>query len=685
VLECIVVSHHNKSLTPEQIDDLINSGKDPVNTPGANFGILESLTNSDVQKFDISSEVQSITGTTQNPASVAVEDFSGVSFENMLNDFQPASGTLDNGNGGAWQQIAASIIDASDTFQESLAAQEAQKDWVGKTHDAAIANITQSLPDLATTAEGANALGLLINAFARTIFQTQWYFLSNAQAYGSSLSLWPNETDLINQAYNSYAQDVMNTVYAPNITSIASNNPGFGSSSQNNPSPPPADPNPNPPPPPADPNPTNLNPPPPLADPNPNPPPPPADPNPTNLNPPPPPANFNTPASLLGSNSGINTNGSPFTPPPNSLANLPNSGGVTNPLTGSANPLGGSGSLGAGSSDFALPNTAGITNPLTGSGSLGAGSSDFALPNTAGITNPLGGSGSLGAGSSDFALPNTAGITNPLGGSGGPSTGASDFALPNSAGIINPLGSTANSSSGSGNPLGGSGNPLGGSGNPLGGSGNPLGGAPGSPATGSGASGLTSALGQAADGLEQPLQQALGAAQNHPGGASGGGGPDLGPKGLDALANSGAGPGHAGGGGGAGIGSQGHATLSPPGAPVAAVGKGTDVPGSALARPGAPVGAGGSPGGAPPGGGGGGQRGSTSKEHKASKALRRKKNGELVIGEADAVVPVIGDDGQEDAEPPQHAPAPPAPQVPRPAAVGNPRRAAFEQRAEFGR
>ena len=671
------MSHHNKPLTPEQIDDLINSGKDPVNTPGANFGILESLTNSDVQKFDISSEVQSITGTTQNPASVAVEDFSGVTFENMLNDFEPASGTLDNGNGGAWQQIAASIIDASDAFQESLAAQEAQKDWVGKTHDAAIANITQSLPDLATTAEGANALGLLINAFARTIFQTQWYFLSNAQAYGSSLSLWPNETDLINQAYNSYAQDVMNTVYAPNITSIASNNPGFGSSSQNNPSPPPADPNPNPPPPPADPNPTNLN-------------------------PPPPPADFNTPASLLGSNSGSNTNGSPFTPAPNSLANLPNSGGVTNPLTGSANPLGGSGNLGAGSSDFALPNTAGITNPLGGSGGLGAGSSDFALPNTAGITNPLGGSGGPSTGASDFALPNTAGIINPLGstanslgGSGNPlsSSGNPLGGVGNSLSSSgNPLGGSGNSLSGSGNPLGGSGNPLGGSGNPLGGSGNPLGGsgnplggAPGSPATGSGASGLTSELGQAADGLEQPLQQALGAAQNHPGGAPGGGGPDLGPKGLDALANSGAGPGHAGGGGGAGIGSQGHATLSPPGAPVAAVGKGTDVPGSALARPGAPVGAGGSPGGAPPGGGGGGQRGSTSKEHKASKALRRKKNGELVIGEADAVVPVIGDDGPDEAEPPQHAPAPPAPQVPRPAAVGNPRRAAFEQRAEFGR
>ena len=157
------------------------------------------------------------------------------------------------------------------------------------------------------------------------------------------------------------------------------------------------------------------------------------------------------------------------------------------------------------------------------------------------------------------------------------------------------------------------------------------------------------------------------------------------PKDLDALGKPGTGGGHGGGGGGAGIGSQGRETLSPAGAPVAAATKETEFPGAASARPGAPVGAGGSPGGGSPGGGGGGQRGPGGKEHKANKALRRKKNGELVLGEVDAVVPVIGDDGPEEAEPVQRPAAPPAPQMPRPPVVSNPRRAGSEQRTEVGR
>ncbi|ODR07712.1 hypothetical protein AWC25_25335 [Mycobacterium sherrisii] len=201
---------------------------------------------------------------------------------------------------------------------------------------------------------------------------------------------------------------------------------------------------------------------------------------------------------------------------------------------------------------------------------------------------------------------------------------------------------------------------------------------------------MGSGLSQAAQGLEEPLQQALGAAGNHQGGAPGAGLPGGLGKNLDALGKPepGAGhggAGHAGAGGGAGIGSQGRDTLSPPGAPVATA-KGTDFPGAAAARAGGPLGAGGSAGGTPPGGGGGGgQRGPGGKEHKANKALRRKKNGELVLGEVDAVVPVIGDDGPEGAEPTPRTPAPPAPQVPKPLAVSYTRRTGSEQRTEVGR
>jgi hypothetical protein len=88
----------------------------------------------------------------------------------------------------------------------------------------------------------------------------------------------------------------------------------------------------------------------------------------------------------------------------------------------------------------------------------------------------------------------------------------------------------------------------------------------------------------------------------------------------------------------------------PAGAPVAGLGKGPALGEGGVPRLGVPGGQAGGPAGsgsgAPPPGGGG-QRGPTGKDHKANKALRRKRNGELLIGEPDAVVPVIGDDGTD--------------------------------------
>jgi hypothetical protein len=68
-----------------------------------------------------------------------------------------------------------------------------------------------------------------------------------------------------------------------------------------------------------------------------------------------------------------------------------------------------------------------------------------------------------------------------------------------------------------------------------------------------------------------------------------------------------------------------------------------------------------------PGMGGGGPAGagagkSDGKEHKANKALKRRKNGSDIVGDTDAVVPVLGD-----APPPQteeSQPAPPRRRIP---------------------
>jgi hypothetical protein len=147
------------------------------------------------------------------------------------------------------------------------------------------------------------------------------------------------------------------------------------------------------------------------------------------------------------------------------------------------------------------------------------------------------------------------------------------------------------------------------------------------------------AQGSAADALKQ----AMNAAGKGPGGAPEGlaGLGAKGPKGMSGPTASPTG----GAGGRAGVGPS---VSGLAGVPVAATNKELALSGSAPpganAATGAPAGGGsgaGSPGG---GGAGAGQRGQNEKEHKANKALRTKANGELVIGEVDAVVPVIGDD-----------------------------------------
>lgn len=146
------------------------------------------------------------------------------------------------------------------------------------------------------------------------------------------------------------------------------------------------------------------------------------------------------------------------------------------------------------------------------------------------------------------------------------------------------------------------------------------------------------AASDAAKNAADTANQAAGGAQNAgqrrpPEGVLG-----LGPKGLG---GAGAGKGSAGAGksgAGAGVkpprGLASGRTAGAPAAPAAKLGTPTRA-----ATAGAGLGAMGPPGAAPPAAG---QRGGENNAHTASKALRRKKNGQNVAGEAEAVVPVIG-------------------------------------------
>jgi hypothetical protein len=157
-------------------------------------------------------------------------------------------------------------------------------------------------------------------------------------------------------------------------------------------------------------------------------------------------------------------------------------------------------------------------------------------------------------------------------------------------------------------------------------------------------SGLTNAANQAMGAATQAASQA---AKGSPSGLPKGLGPKPKlPEGALQLGKGGTGAGAGGGrGGGASLGGV---SSRLPGLPAAATqaaeAAGISKAGMGAASPG--MGAPGTPGGGH-GGGGAQQQG---KEHKVNKALRRRQNGTDIAGEAEAVVPVIGQDQGPDQD-----------------------------------
>ena len=174
---------------------------------------------------------------------------------------------------------------------------------------------------------------------------------------------------------------------------------------------------------------------------------------------------------------------------------------------------------------------------------------------------------------------------------------------------------------------------------------NNAGGIPGLAAStaGSPSDGASSLIGGIMDGVNQIVQTAQqGASQQPPG--FGGPGFDGAPGGPGDHA--GAGGGHGGGAAGGGAAGPGKLHLAGVGAPVAAANFSPMAHAGALHTTGDPSQTGSGSGGAPSGGGhGGGGKGGEAKDHKGNKALRGNQNGQDLIGQPDAVVSVIGEDG----------------------------------------
>jgi hypothetical protein len=352
------------------------------------------------------------------PATVTMEDFANESYVHALESLAGADQWVGLVHSGFWQDLSGRMLDAIRNFRQGLAALEEAKGWQGNTHDAAIANLTQSLAEPEAAAQGAYVQGVLENAFSHVMWTTQHFITNVAEAFLDNLAKFPAYRDRIIQEFNSFAQKVLNTIYGPAIKDIAARNPSFSSGQKPN-----------------------------VTDPA-------ANPNGGNTNP-----------------NGGNTKAPPWQLP--DLSKLgPNGANVKAPNTSGITSNGGGGApnldlLKSANGGTGVPNLGGAFPSLLGGGANGPnGASGVGGGfNGAGLTGPLSSATSgLGGAGNGF---NGAGLSGPpssatsgLGGAGGGASGAVNGF--NGAGLSGPLSSATSGLGGAANAVKGLNNPAGG-------------------------------------------------------------------------------------------------------------------------------------------------------------------------------------------------------------------------------
>jgi hypothetical protein len=202
--------HYNSSLAGESPDISV---KDPT-TPETRLKDLQNYTY------------------TKDPANTMLENFSQVTFQQAYDNIIDAAPTPAAGNiPGEWDQVRQGIINATHVFTTGLYALESNPDspdaWQGATHDAAVQNLTSSLPIPTIVSTAAGVMSWLAEAFLSTMGATYNDIASNYASYQAGLRDFPQHQNEIQNAYNGFAQKVMTTVYSPNILNIAQNNPSF--------------------------------------------------------------------------------------------------------------------------------------------------------------------------------------------------------------------------------------------------------------------------------------------------------------------------------------------------------------------------------------------------------------------------------------------------------------------------
>jgi hypothetical protein len=165
---------------------------------------------------------------TKDPASLMLENFSGISYMQAYNNIVGADEDVAPGIPQGWADVSQAINSATKNFQQGLQALDSSDDnWKGATADAALQNVNSSFHIPNTISTAAGALGVLAQAFSNTIATTKADIVSNYPTYQLGLYYYPHHRDQIVERFNEFARNTLTQVYQPNITNIALNNPGF--------------------------------------------------------------------------------------------------------------------------------------------------------------------------------------------------------------------------------------------------------------------------------------------------------------------------------------------------------------------------------------------------------------------------------------------------------------------------
>lgn len=125
--------------------------------------------------------------------------------------------------------VAQQIVKGMSDLKDRLETLESERGWRGKTHDAAIANLSKSYDVPEELRKGALALGVLSEYYSQCMSTNKHNIVHQRQTYDECLRWYPNEHNTVKHYFNNFARDVMKNYYSPQIRDIANRHPAIGS------------------------------------------------------------------------------------------------------------------------------------------------------------------------------------------------------------------------------------------------------------------------------------------------------------------------------------------------------------------------------------------------------------------------------------------------------------------------